>query len=136
MALINGSNYDHIDVKSAAGTDVTRHKLQDTDVRAMMAPTESSSTASAAHAAGSYFIYNNTLYQATADIASGGTITPNTNCKAVTLGSDVSDLKSAINVIENDNRSFCENLENGYCIADQSSATKVKIDYARFDGFD
>ena len=59
-------------------------------------PTEASSTASAAHAAGSYFIYGGVLYVATADIASGGTITPNTNCKAVTLGGDVSDLKSAI----------------------------------------
>ncbi len=96
MALVNGTNYDHIDLHAASGGDVTRHKLQDTDGRAMVAPTEASSTASAAHPAGSYFIYNNTLYQATADIASGGTITPNTNCKAVTLGSDVSDLKSAI----------------------------------------
>ena len=96
MALVNGTNYDHIDLHAASGGDVTRHKLQDTDGRAMVAPTEASSTASAAHPAGSYFIYNNTLYQATAGIASGGTITPNTNCKAVTLGSDVSDLKSAL----------------------------------------
>ena len=96
MALVNGTNYDHIDLHSASGGDVTRHKLQDTDGRAMVAPTEASSTASAAHPAGSYFIYNNKLYQATSDIASGGTITPNTNCKEAPLGASVSDLKSAI----------------------------------------
>lgn len=96
MALVNGTNYDHIDLHAASGGDVTRHKLQDTDGRAMVAPTEASSTASAAHPAGSYFIYNNKLYQATSDIASGGTITPNTNCKEAPLGASVSDLKSAI----------------------------------------
>ena len=53
MALVNGTNYDHIDLQAAAGGDVTRHKLQDTDARAMVAPTEASSTASVAHAAGS-----------------------------------------------------------------------------------
>lgn len=96
MALVNGTNYDHIDLHAASGGDVTRHKLQDTDGRAMVAPTEASSTASAAHPAGSYFIYNNKLYQATSDIASGGTITPNTNCKEAPLGASVSDLKSAL----------------------------------------
>lgn len=95
MALVNGTNYDHIDLHAASGGDVTRHKLQDTDGRAMVAPTEASSTASAAHPAGSYFIYNNKLYQATSDIASGGTITPNTNCKEAPLGGSVSELKSA-----------------------------------------
>lgn len=45
---------------------------------------------------------------------------------------EVNSLSSAITIIENDNRSFCGNLENGYCIADQSSETKVKIDYARY----
>lgn len=96
MALVNGTNYDHIDLHAASGGDVTRHKLQDSEARAMIGPTEASSTASAAHPAGSYFIYNNKLYQATSDIASGGTITPNTNCKEAPLGGEVSDLKSAL----------------------------------------
>ena len=62
------------------------------------APMEASSTASAAHAAGKHFIYNGILYVATTDIASGATITPNTNCRAVPggIGGEVSDLKSAI----------------------------------------
>ena len=96
MALVNGTEYYFIDMQQASGGNTTRHLLKDTNGRAMIAPTEASSTASAAHAKGSYFIYGTTLYQATADIASGGTITPNTNCRAVTLGSDVSDLKSAL----------------------------------------
>ena len=61
------------------------------------APMEASSTASAAHATGEYFVYNGVLYIATSDIASGATITPNTNCLAVPggVGGEVSDLKSA-----------------------------------------
>ena len=103
MALVNGTNYDHIDLHAASGGDVTRHKLQDTDGRAMVAPTEASSTASAAHPAGSYFIYNNKLYQATSDIASGGTITPNTNCKEAPLGASISDLKTVFTEISTKN---------------------------------
>lgn len=62
------------------------------------APTEATSTASAAHATGEHFIYNGVLYIATTDIASGATITPNTNCRAVPggIGGEVSELKSAI----------------------------------------
>lgn len=66
------------------------------------APMEASSTASAAHATGEYFIFNGLLYVATSDIASGATITPNTNCRAVPggIGGDVGVLKSAIETIE------------------------------------
>ena len=62
-------------------------------------PSEASSTASAAHAAGSYFIYNGKLYKATAAIAIGDTITSGTNCAQVPGGSmgEVSNLKSALN---------------------------------------
>jgi len=60
-------------------------------------PSEASSTASAAHAAGSYFIYNGKLYQATSDIAIGDTIASGTNCAQVPGGAmgEVSILKSA-----------------------------------------
>ena len=101
MALINGTNYDHIDLQAAAGGNVTRHKLQDTDGRSLVASTEASSTASAAHAVGSYFIFDGALYRATADIAQGGTIVTSgngKNCEALQdgLGGDVSNLKSAL----------------------------------------
>ncbi len=106
MALVNGTNYDHIDLQAAAGGDVTRHKLQDTDGRALVAPTEASSTASAAHAAGTYFILGGVLYRATANISQGGSIVTSgtgQNCEAVTVAGEVSktngavsDLKSAM----------------------------------------
>ena len=78
----------------------TLYDVNDTKGRAMIAPKEESSTASAAHAAGTYFTYNDLLYRATADIAADGTITPNTNCIAVTVGKETSELKSALNTQE------------------------------------
>ena len=99
MALVNGTNYDHIDLQAAAGGDVTRHKLQDTDGRAMFAPTEDSTTASAPHKAGSCFILNGTLYRAIKDIAVGDTITVTAaarNATPVTVGGNMDDVKKAI----------------------------------------
>ena len=60
-----------------------------------------SSPATAAHAAGSYLIYNNTLCRASADIAVGDALTVGTNIAAVSggLSGDVADLKSAMNDI-------------------------------------
>ena len=83
----------YVDKVSLGGTlyDVT-----DTKGRAMIAPKEETSTASAAHAEGTYFTYNDLLYRATADISAGGTITPNTNCVAVTVGAETSELKSEL----------------------------------------
>lgn len=75
--------------------------IHDTAGRQMIAPIELTSTATAAHAKGEYFIYNDTLYEATSAIAVGGTITPNTNCTAVPngvsneFGGEISQLKSA-----------------------------------------
>ena len=53
---------------------------------ANLAPVEESSTASQAYAVNSFLIYNGQLYRVTADIAQGGTITPNTNCVAADAG--------------------------------------------------
>lgn len=76
--------------------------FKDAAGREMIAHEETSSTASKAYAIGEAFIYNNRLYRATAAIAQGGTITPGTNCQAVPggLGGEVSDLKSALNTLE------------------------------------
>ena len=40
MALVNGTNYDHIDLQAAAGGDTTRHMLQDTQARAQISDLE------------------------------------------------------------------------------------------------
>ena len=52
---------------------------------ASLAPVEASTTATAAHAAGALFWLDGTLYEATAAIAVGGTITVGTNCKVVDI---------------------------------------------------
>ena len=66
----------------------------------MIATVEESSTASKAYAVGDRFYLNGKLCIVTADIASGGTITLNTNCKLDVLGDDVSELKTALTPIE------------------------------------
>lgn len=63
---------------------------------AVLATKETSNTASKAYSVGDYLYYNSKLYRVTVDIASGGTITPNTNCVEAKLADDVSDVKSAI----------------------------------------
>lgn len=61
-----------------------------------LAPAEASATASQAYAVGEYFIYNNELYRATADIAQGATITPNANCTVATVGEELKSLKTSV----------------------------------------
>ena len=61
---------------------------------------ESSSTASKAHKVGERFYFKGKLVICTADIASGGTITLNTNCKLDVLGDDFCELQNALNVNE------------------------------------
>ena len=51
----------------------------------LIAPTESTFTATRNYTSGALLIVNNILYKATANIANGGTITPNTNVTATTL---------------------------------------------------
>lgn len=55
------------------------------DFSNLIAPTETSTTASQNYEVGSYLIYNNTLYKVTSAIASGGTITIGTNVSATTI---------------------------------------------------
>lgn len=50
---------------------------------------ETSATSAHAYAAGDHFIYNGTLYRATAAIAIGDTITPESNCVATTVMTEV-----------------------------------------------
>lgn len=61
-----------------------------------LAPVESSTTASMAHAVGDYFWLNGTLYEATAAITIGNAISVGTNCKITNLGEGFDDLKSQI----------------------------------------
>ena len=81
---------------SAASADGTNAQ------KMIAAPEEASSTASAAHAAGTYFRYNNKLYKATQDIALGGTITPNTNCVEDTVCAELTAQSEQIEDIESE----------------------------------
>lgn len=54
--------------------------------QAQLAYVETGTTASRAYSAGEYFCWNGLLYRAKTAISSGGTITPGTNCEAVTEG--------------------------------------------------
>ena len=62
------------------------------DFSTLIAPTEKAYTATRNYTTGSLFIVGNVLYKATANIANGGTITPNTNCTATTLAEVISAL--------------------------------------------
>ena len=55
------------------------------DFSTLIAPTEQTYTATRNYTSGALLIVNNILYKATANIANGGTITPNTNVTATTL---------------------------------------------------
>ena len=57
---------------------------------AMIAPIESSSTASKAYNVDEHFYYHGVLYIVTQPIISGGTISPNTNCVIDILSNDIS----------------------------------------------
>ena len=55
---------------------------------------EASATSTHAYAVGDYFIYNNVLYQATAAIAVGATIVPDTNCTTTNVTSELIQLNN------------------------------------------
>lgn len=64
-----------------------------------IAGVESSSTASAAHASGTYLYYNNVLYKATADIAQGDSIVTSgasQNVEPVTVGGELVTLNNSL----------------------------------------
>ena len=70
---------------------------------AAIASTQASTTASKKILEGEYFFLSGTLYIATAEIASGGTIVTSgsgANCKTAKVADDVSNLKSAIDSTE------------------------------------
>ena len=91
-----------------------------------IAPTEASSTASAAHAAGTYFVYGGVLYRATADIASGGSIVTSgsgQNCEAVTVGGELVQTKDAVKNVDNLVKSSIEAIGSAITITHQETVT-------------
>lgn len=62
---------------------------------------EASATSTHAYAVGDYFIYNNVLYQATAAIAVGATIVPDTNCTTTNVTNELIQLNNNLSMVEN-----------------------------------
>ena len=71
----------------------------DADIKAMIASSESSTTAQYAHSEGSYFILNDVLYKAIVDIAVNDIISVGTNCEVAILCNDVSENKNDISYL-------------------------------------
>lgn len=66
----------------------TSEQIQ-TMLNAMVAPVEATTTASKAYVVNEFLIMDNVLYKVIANIASGGTITINTNVSATTIGEQI-----------------------------------------------
>lgn len=88
----------------ALQTRMTNAENEIDDVRAdgedaICAYNEPTATSTHAYAIGEYFFYNNTLYQATADIAIGETITPDTNCETTNITSELIQINSDLSEV-------------------------------------
>ncbi len=59
-------------------------------------------TSTRAYAIGDYFIYNDVLYKATAAIAVGDTIVPNTNCEATNVDTELTQVNNDLTTLEDD----------------------------------
>lgn len=73
-------------------TEISRVERNAQDM--ITAYNEASATSTHAYAVGDYFIYNNVLYRATAAIAVGATIVPDTNCTTTNVSSELIKLKA------------------------------------------
>lgn len=76
---------------AAAGSAATAAAIRDAveAILGVYATVEESTTASRAYKVGEHLILNYVLYRVTVAIASGGTITPGTNCVQTTVGDEV-----------------------------------------------
>lgn len=96
---------------AALQTLTSQHTTQIADVKAdaldMICAVDegTAQVATVAVSSGDYFRYNDVLYMATANIAVGDTIVPNTNCRATNVATElasISEHSSAISVIVDD----------------------------------
>ena len=86
-------------------TTVNAQAAQITDVRQdaedmITANNEgAAATSTKAYAIGDYFIYNDVLYKATAAIAVGDTIVPNTNCEATNVDTELTQVNTSLDAL-------------------------------------
>ena len=100
------------------------------NVAEMIAPVETSTTASQAYAIGEQFILNGVLYTATAAITAGGTITIGGNCTASdTVTEQINTLKKleSISVTADGVKTYSTLLNELYALIDTSKITVKSI---------
>ena len=105
-AVPSDSPYYHDN--AAYWADVANSVVQSADgtkAQAMIADAEASSTAAYVHEKGTTFRYDGDLYVALSDIAVGDTITPNTNCKVVTVSEYIDLVNPIYNSLPSDTAS-------------------------------
>ena len=84
---ITGALTDQTDLASALDAKADK---------TMLAPVESTSTASQNYAVGDYLVYNGILYRVTAAISAGQTLTPGTNISATNAGAELTSLNNGL----------------------------------------
>ena len=84
---ITGALTDQTDLASALDAKADK---------TMLAPVESTSTASQNYAVGDYLVYNGILYSVTAAISVGESLTPGTNISATSAGAELTTLKNGL----------------------------------------
>lgn len=82
-------------------TEISRVERNGQDM--ITAYNEASATSTHAYAVGDYFIYNNVLYKATAAIAVGATIVPDTNCETTNVASELIQINSDLTNLTKNN---------------------------------
>lgn len=92
-ALAVASQSFTADVAAAAADAI---EAIDDELDSEVAAVEESSTASAAHSAGSYLRFNGNLYKVTQAIAVGGTITPGTNVESTSVGEELKTISDGV----------------------------------------
>lgn len=102
IAALQTASSNHATAISALQTAVNGQATQIADVRQdaedmISAYNEGAAeTSTHAYAIGDYFIYNDVLYKATAAIAIGDTIVPNTNCQATNVTTEIKEVQSDV----------------------------------------
>ena len=79
-----------------ANADKIDAGLTDKAEKTMLAPVETTNSASRSYAKGEYFVYNNVLCCATTAIAAGGTIAIGTNCATAPVGGELTALRESL----------------------------------------
>lgn len=94
----------------------------------IVAYNEASATSTHAYAVGDYFIYNDVLYKATASIAVGATIVPDTNCTTTNVSSELiqlkADLESKISYISEAGDTYATVMTRLNNLVDRSKLTE------------